>query len=197
MAYYSKLQPTVYHEYKNCHVGNNMVEGNLKTGTPPIVIDGHTLVLCATCAALGAAGIPGIPILPRPYKGGVVNTYYSAERPEIFHMCQNCHLGQNIDEKNLVANQPPLPMKRKKARLCKTCVRLCIAGKCIIGAPIPAELLKAAYFSNANPRPKIFHVCDNCYLGKNIRAKAKGETYGARFCKVCYRLRKEGKCTLA
>jgi hypothetical protein len=201
MAYYSKLHPTVYHECKNCHVGNNMVEGNMKKGTPPIVIDGKSLKPCKVCEKLKAKGpkakvkcIPGIPILPRPYKGAVVETYYSKERPEIFHMCQNCHLGQNIDENNLVVNQPPLPMKRKKPRLCKTCARLCIAGKCVTGTPIPAELLESAYYSTAHARPKTFHICDNCYIGNNLQAKAKGEPYRARLCKVCYRLHKEGKC---
>ena len=139
MAYYSKLKPTVYHLYKNCHVGNNMVKGNLKKGTPPIVIDGKKLNLCHRCAQLKVkgTGIPGVPILPKPYSEDVVETYYSKERPRIFHMCQNCHLGQNIEANNLVANQPPLV---KKARLCKTCVRLCIAGKCITGTPIPANI---------------------------------------------------------
>ena len=142
MAYYSSKRPKIYHECRNCHVGNNMVEGNLIKGIPPTVKgrDGKIRKprLCKTCKRLKAKGkcIPGIPKLPRPYKGDVVETYYSKERPEIFHMCQNCHLGQNIDADNLVANQPPLV---KKARLCKTCVRLCIAGKCITGTPIPAS----------------------------------------------------------
>jgi hypothetical protein len=141
IAYYSKLHPRVYHIYKNCSVGNNMVEDNPATGTPPIVIEGKTLILCHRCAQLKAKGkgIPGVPVFPKPYSEDVVETYYSKECPEIFHMCQNCHLGQNIEADNLVANQPPLEMGRKKARLCKTCVRLCIAGKCITGTPEPAK----------------------------------------------------------
>ncbi len=136
MAYYSALQTAVYHDCKNCNVGNNMVKGNLEKGKPP------GAKLCKICAKLKAKGkcIPGEPTLPEPYKGDVVKTYYSKERPEIFHMCQNCNVGQNIEEDNLVANEPPLVMKRKKPRLCKTCARLCIAGKCITGTPIPANV---------------------------------------------------------
>ncbi len=136
MAYHSSKSPKIYHNYKNCHVGDNMVEGNLEKGRPP------GAKLCKICDGLRLTkkGIPGEPKLPEPYKGDVVKTYYSKERPEIFHMCQNCNVGQNIEEDNLVANEPPLVMKRKKPRLCKTCARLCIAGKCITGTPIPANV---------------------------------------------------------
>jgi hypothetical protein len=149
MAYYSKLVGIIYHECQNCTVGNNMVEGNLIEGIPPTFKgrDGKIKKprLCKTCKKLKAKElkgkgkcIPGIPELPEPGRGDTVETYYSTERPEIFHMCQNCNVGQNIEKDNLVANQPPLVMKRKKARLCKTCVGLCIAGKCIPGTPKPA-----------------------------------------------------------
>jgi len=196
MAYYSKLKPTVYHEYKNCTVGNNMLEDNPATGEPPIVVGGKTLKLCAACKKLEAAhqGIPGVPEFPKAYSEDVVETYYSKESPEIFHMCQNCFLGQNIEADNLVANQPPLV---KNARLCKICVKLCIAGKCITGTPIPAEEFKSTYYSKAYSRPKVFHACQNCYLGKNIETdnKIEGEPDKARLCKICYRLLKEDKCT--
>ncbi|MBA7560392.1 hypothetical protein ES708_02017 [subsurface metagenome] len=197
MAYYSKLHPTVYHEYKNCSVGNNMVKGNLKKGTLPIVIDGNPLQLCETCAALGAAGtgIPGIPVLPEPYGGDVVETYYSKESPKIFHMCQNCFLGQNIEKKNLVPNQPPQKMGRKKPKLCKICVKLCIGGKCITGAPIPADKIKSPYYSSAHTPTKVFHACHNCYIGNKIQKSAIGRPDEARLCRICYRLLKEDKCT--
>lgn len=145
MAYYSRLRPAVYHNYKNCHVGNNMVEGHLIEGIPPTVKGRNGKIkkprLCKICKKLKATGkgIPGEPNLPKTGEGEIVETYYSKERPGIFHMCQNCFLGQNIEEENLVANQPPLNTGRKKARLCKTCVRLCIAGKCITGTPVPAS----------------------------------------------------------
>ena len=140
MAYYSQLRPTVYHEFRNCHVGDNLVKGNQIIGTTPIVIRGKRLKLCKVCAQLheDKKGIPGIPIPPEPGKT-LVETYYSTESPEIFHICQNCFLGQNIDEENLVANQPPLDLGRKKARLCKTCVKLCIGGECITGTHIPTQ----------------------------------------------------------
>lgn len=134
MAYYSSKIQKIYHECQNCYVGNNMVKGNLEEGKP------KGAKLCKICAKLKARGkcTPGVPTLPEPYEGDIVETYYSTERPEIFHMCQNCNVGQNIEKDNLVANQPPLDLRRKKARLCKTCVRLCISGKCIPGTPIPA-----------------------------------------------------------
>lgn len=193
MAYYSKLQPTVYHLYKNCNVGNNMVKGHLQTGEPPIVIDGKKLKLCRTCKTLEAAdkGIPGVPVLPTPYKGDIIETYYSKESPEIFHMCQNCYLGQNIEDKNLVANKPPLV---ENARLCKICAKLCIEGKCVTGAPIPADKIKSPYYSEAHTPPEVFHACQNCYIGKRIKNRAEGEPAKARLCKACYRLLRKDEC---
>jgi hypothetical protein len=202
MAYYSKLKPTVYHECRNCSVGNNMVKKNLGTGMPPPVkMRGGKIRkprLCRTCANLMKKDkcIPGVPILPEPYKGDIVETYYSKESPEIFHMCQNCYLGQNIEKNNLEANKPP--PKNEKARLCKICVKLCIEGKCITGAPIPADKIRSPYYSNAHTPPKVFHACQNCYIGRRIATptRAKAAPDKARLCKVCYRLLKEEKCTL-
>lgn len=134
MAYYSKLRPEVYHNYKNCHVGNNMVKGNLKKGKPP------GAKLCKICARLGRAGegITGTPKLPELRPGAKVETYYSKEYPEIFHICQNCYLGQNIERDQLEKGKPEKVRGRKKPRLCKICVRLCGAGECMTGTPIPA-----------------------------------------------------------
>jgi hypothetical protein len=152
MAYYSELRPMVYHEYKNCHVGNNMVVGNLVKGRPKPVKGRNgeikKPVLCKTCAKLKAKGkgIPGIPILPKVYARAKVLAYYSKERPEIFHICQNCFLGQNIERAQLRRGKPA-PVngrgdKIKKPRVCKICARLCIGGECIPGTPIPARMGK-------------------------------------------------------
>jgi hypothetical protein len=200
MAYYSKLRPTVYHEYKNCSVGNNMVVGNLKKGRPP------GAVLCETCRRLRAAGtgISGRPILPRPYKYAAVMAYYSKECPEIYHVCQNCHLGQNIEEKFLVEGMPN-PVrggdgKLKKPRVCKVCARLCRAGDCIPGAPIPAGKRKTtrAYYTTSSPRPKIYHVCRHCYLGKRIKQRnlGNGKPKKAKLCTYCNRMCTTGECIL-
>lgn len=195
MAYYSKLKPTVYHLYRNCSVGNNMVKGHLKTGEPPIVIDGKELKLCRTCARLRAnnTGIPGKPILPEPYKGDIIETYYSKASPETFHMCQNCFLGQNIEKANLVANEPP---RVENAKLCRICAKLCIEGKCVTGAPIPADKIKSRYYSKAHTPARVFHACNNCYIGKRIGTdnRTKGEPDKARLCKACYRLLRKDKC---
>jgi hypothetical protein len=148
MAYYSRLRPEVYHNYKNCHVGNNMVFGNLKKGKPKPIKgrDGKIKkpVLCKTCAKLKAKGkaIPGVPILPRVHRGATVKTYYSKERLDIFHVCQNCYLGQNIERAQLRRGKPDPVMGRngkiKEPRVCKICAKLCSAGEGIPGAPIPA-----------------------------------------------------------
>jgi len=148
-TYYSKLQKAVYHEYSNCNVGNNMVKGNLRTGKPKPVKgrDGKIKEpeLCKTCKKLklSGKGIPGKPILPRPRKGATVKTYYSKKRPEIFHICQNCFLGQNIEKKNLIKNKPPLVKNGKEPRLCKVCTKVCVTGECMIGTPKPAGERKA------------------------------------------------------
>jgi hypothetical protein len=103
-TYYSKLQKAIYHNCKNCNVGNNMVKGNLLIGKPKPVKgrDGKIRKprLCRTCEALKNAGtaVFGIPELPREKRGAKVKTYYSDKHPEIFHICQNCYLGQNIEE---------------------------------------------------------------------------------------------------
>jgi len=156
MAYYSALRPAVYHNCRNCHVGNNMVDGNLRRGIPKTVKGRKKPRLCKICARLRSAGkcIPGVPTLPKVHPGDTVETYYSKERPEIFHICQNCYLGQNIERNNLIANQPPIVRRRKKPRLCKTCVRLCIGGKCIPGTPIPARMGKPR-LPVSKPRPRI------------------------------------------
>jgi len=198
MAYYSKLHPTVYHECGNCNVGNNMVKDNLRIGMPlPVKGRGgkiKTPTLCQTCANLIAAGQCDHrrPILPEPYKGDIVETYYSKASPETFHMCQNCFLGQNIEKKNLVANKPP--PKNKNAKLCRICVKLCVEGKCVTGAPIPADKIKARYYSKAHTPARVFHACNNCYIGKRIANRAEGEPDEARLCKACYRLLRKDKC---
>jgi hypothetical protein len=149
IAYYSKLRPKVYHKYKNCSVGNNMVYGNLKTGTPPIVIDGNILKLCETCRKLEISGKGklGKPRLPRVRVGAKVKAYYSKKYPEIVHICQNCHLGQNIERGQQRRGKPKPVMGRdgkiKKLRLCKNCIRLCLAWKGVTGIPIPAKTRKA------------------------------------------------------
>jgi hypothetical protein len=200
MAYYSKLQRATYHIYSNCSVGNNMVKGHLRRGKPkPIKGRGGITKkprLCRTCARLRAKGTGklGIPILPEPYRGDIVETYYSKASPETFHMCQNCFLGQNIEKANLVANKPP---RVKNAKLCKICAKLCIEGKCITGTPIPADKIKSPYYSKAHTPPRVFHACKNCYIGKRIKNRAKGGPDEARLCRVCYRLLRKDKCILS
>jgi hypothetical protein len=200
MAYYSKLRPTVYHEYRNCSVGNNMVEGNLRKGIP------RGATLCQTCERMRIAGtgIPGRPILPRTYKYAAVMAYYSKECPEIYHVSQNCYLGQNIERAQLERGKPPTFKGRdgkiKKPRVCKICARLCSDGECIPGTPIPAEERKPtkAYYSKAYPRPKIYHVCQHCYLGKRIKKSnmRNGRPKRARLCVNCNRMCTTGECIL-
>jgi hypothetical protein len=152
MAYYSRLQRATYHEYSNCSVGNNMVYGNLIKGKPkPVKGRGGEIKkpkLCGICAGLRrkGKGIPGVPILPKVHAKAKVLAYHSLERPEIFHICQNCFLGQNIERAQLRRGKPA-PVKgrggkTKKPRVCKICARLCRAGDCIPGAPIPARMRK-------------------------------------------------------
>jgi hypothetical protein len=202
MAYYSVKNPQIYHNCKNCNVGDNMVKENLRKGRPkPIKGRGGKIKkpkLCKVCAKLRkeGKGISGIPIPPEIQPGAEVETYYSEKRPEIFHICQNCFLGQNIDKVNLVANKPPIVKKGKEPRLCRICTKLCIAGKGIPGTPIPAGKRTSVYYSKAYRRPKIYHVCRNCYVGNNIEAKylAAGKPKGAKLCRNCARLRSKGKC---
>lgn len=160
IAYYSKLRPTVYHKYKNCNVGNNMVKGNLLTGTPPIVIDGNILELCETCRKLeiSGKGKRGKPRLPRVRIGAKVKAYYSKKYPKIVHICQNCHLGQNIERGQQRRGKPKPVMGRdgkiKKLRLCKNCTRLCLAWEGVTGIPIPARTRKAKR-TVSKPKPKV------------------------------------------
>ena len=144
MAYYSSKSPKIYHNCKNCHVGNNMVAGNLIKRKPPIVKGHKKPRLCEVCATLKAMGrrVPGIPKLPMMRPGAKVKTYYSKDYPEIVHICQNCHLGQNIERGQQRKDKPKPFMWRdgkiKKPRLCKNCARLCLAKEGNTGVPIPA-----------------------------------------------------------
>jgi hypothetical protein len=196
MAYYSKLRPTVYHEYKNCHVGNNLVKENLKRGKR------RGARLCQTCERLSLTGkgVPGTPKLSRLYKYAAVMAYYSKEhpRPKIYHVCQNCYLGQHIEAKYLVEGKPKSVKGRKKPRVCKVCARLCSAGEGIPGAPIPSGGPKPtkAYYSKL--QPDIYHVCRHCYLGKRItkRNMMKGHPKKAKLCANCVRMCINGECIL-
>lgn len=142
MAYYSSKSPKIYHNCKNCHVGDNMVKENLRKGRPKTVKGRKPPILCKICAGLRKTGkfTTGIPILPDTQPGAKVEAYYSKEYPEIFHICQNCYLGQNIERRNLIEAEPK-PVKGrggkiKKPRLCKVCTRMCIGGECMTGTPI-------------------------------------------------------------
>lgn len=59
--------------------------------------------------------------------------YYSKESPEIYHVCKNCHVGNNIEARNLREGQPA------EARLCSTCDNLRSNGNCTPGTPTPAR----------------------------------------------------------
>ena len=59
--------------------------------------------------------------------------YYSKEQPEIYHVCKNCHVGNNIEAENLREGQPA------GARLCNTCDDLRSKGDCTPGTPAPAR----------------------------------------------------------
>jgi hypothetical protein len=59
--------------------------------------------------------------------------YYSKLNPEIYHICKNCTVGNNIEKHNLVEGQPP------GARLCKNCADMTSQNRCIHGTPIPAK----------------------------------------------------------
>lgn len=158
MAYYSRLQRATYHIYSNCSVGNNMVNGNLRRGKPKPIKRRDSIIkkpkLCRTCEKLRLAhkGIPGIPILPKVPRGSKVKTYYSSKCPQIFHICKNCFLGQNIESKNLIKDQPPLVKDGKEPRLCKVCTKDCIIGECMVGTPIPAQIRKPR-LTVSKPKP--------------------------------------------
>lgn len=57
MAYYSKLDSSIYHTCKNCTVGNNIEKANLREGQPA------GARLCRTCSDLRSQGNckPGTP----------------------------------------------------------------------------------------------------------------------------------------
>jgi len=64
-------------------------------------------------------------------KGGTEMAYYSGLRPEIYHVCKNCHIGNNIVPKNLREGWP------RQAGLCEVCVKLQGEGKCVPSVPKP------------------------------------------------------------
>jgi hypothetical protein len=59
--------------------------------------------------------------------------YYSKESPSVYHVCRNCHVGNNIERENLKQGTPP------GAKLCDECERLQREGKCNYGTPTPAR----------------------------------------------------------
>jgi len=59
--------------------------------------------------------------------------YYSQAQPQIYHVCKNCHVGNNIEARNLREGQP------EGARLCETCAKLHNEGQCVPGTPTPAR----------------------------------------------------------
>jgi len=70
----------------------------------------------------------------RPKEKGVnAMAYFSGLRPEIYHVCKNCHVGNNIEPRNLREGQP------RQAKLCETCAELQSEGKCVLGIPVPAR----------------------------------------------------------
>ncbi len=130
--------------------------------------------------------------------------YYSKLVGKIYHECRNCTVGKNIEAENLATGKPP-PFKErdgkiKDPRLCKVCRGLYDNNKCSPGVPIPAKVQKkteiSPYYSNAELKPKIYHLCPNCYLGNNIEELnlSNGRPQGAELCQNCARLRNKGKC---
>lgn len=59
--------------------------------------------------------------------------YYKQAQPEIYHVCKNCHVGNNIEARNLREGQPP------GARLCEVCDALRRDNNCTPGTPTPAR----------------------------------------------------------
>ena len=59
--------------------------------------------------------------------------YYSKKEPLVYHLCRNCHAGNNIERENLKEGIPT------GAKLCDECARLRDEGKCNYGTPIPAR----------------------------------------------------------
>jgi hypothetical protein len=59
--------------------------------------------------------------------------YYSGLQPEIYHLCKNCHVGNNIEARNLREGQP------RQAKLCEVCAELMGQGKYELGIPTPVK----------------------------------------------------------
>lgn len=59
--------------------------------------------------------------------------YYSKAKPDVYHECRNCTVGNNIEKDNLTTGNPG------GAILCKECADLQRQGKCKSGTPIAAE----------------------------------------------------------
>ena len=62
--------------------------------------------------------------------------YYSKLQLDIYHVCKNCHVGNNIETENLREGQPA------EARLCNTCNDLRSKGDCTSGTPTPARQIQ-------------------------------------------------------
>jgi hypothetical protein len=131
MAYYSLKSPQIYHVCLKCKVGNNIEKRNLCKG------QSSEARLCKNCAKLQrkrkcTLGTP-TPAEVRVRRTRVVTPHYSKERPEIYHECANCYLGNNIEGENLIEGKP------RGAKLCKNCAGLQKKDRCILGVPIPAK----------------------------------------------------------
>ena len=59
--------------------------------------------------------------------------YYSRLETEVYHICKNCHVGNNIEAENLVEGQPA------GSRLCKECADLRDSSNCTYGTPTPSK----------------------------------------------------------
>jgi len=59
--------------------------------------------------------------------------YYTKNDPSIYHVCENCTVGNKIEKENLREGIPP------GAKLCDECASLQREGKCIYGTPLPAR----------------------------------------------------------
>ena len=63
--------------------------------------------------------------------------YYSKLRPNIYHICRNCTVGNKIEWENLRKGKPP------GANLCKTCANKSSQNKCTRGTPTMRATYKA------------------------------------------------------
>jgi len=64
----------------------------------------------------------------------IVAYYSTAETdPKVYHVCRNCHVGNNIGKQYLAVGKPP------GYRLCKRCKELQDNGDCEPGIPTPAR----------------------------------------------------------